>query len=87
VGGGARSLDCVVVRSLSEAVAIMWKVHRLWEILPMASWVPGYSENNITQQSLPVNCRRVGSVDHPVWCDKETTVTYRTENIHAVKSH
>jgi hypothetical protein len=38
-------------RSLPEAVAAMWKVHRLWEILlPMTSWVSGYSKNPVTQQ-------------------------------------
>jgi hypothetical protein len=34
VGEGARSLDHVAARGRSEAVAAMWKVHRLWEILP-----------------------------------------------------
>jgi hypothetical protein len=50
VGEGARSLDLKAARILSEAVASKWKVHRLWEILPTTSWVPGYSKNPATQQ-------------------------------------
>jgi hypothetical protein len=50
VGKGGRSLDPLVARSLSEAVAATWKVHRLREILPMTSWVTDYSKNPITQQ-------------------------------------
>jgi hypothetical protein len=45
MGEGARSLDCVVARSLPKALAAMWKVHRLREILPKTSWLLGYSEN------------------------------------------
>jgi hypothetical protein len=41
MGEGARSLDLL---------AATWKVHWLWEILPTASWVTGYSENPVTQQ-------------------------------------
>jgi hypothetical protein len=52
VGEGARSLDQKAARSLSEAVAAMWKVHWLREILLRTSWVPGYSGNHITQQRL-----------------------------------
>jgi hypothetical protein len=50
VGEGAISLDLKAARSLSEAMVAMWKVHQLQEILPMTSWVPGYSENPVTQQ-------------------------------------
>jgi hypothetical protein len=49
VGEGTRSRDRVVARSLPEAVVVMWKVYRLWEILPIASWVSDYSENPVTQ--------------------------------------
>jgi hypothetical protein len=49
VGEGVRSLDHVAARSLPEVVAAMWKVRRLREILPMASLVPGYSENLVTE--------------------------------------
>jgi hypothetical protein len=40
----ARSLDSKAARILPEAVAATWVVHRLREILPIASRVPGYSE-------------------------------------------
>jgi hypothetical protein len=46
---GTKSLHIVAVRSLPEAVAIMWKVHWLREILPTTSWVSDYSENSVTQ--------------------------------------
>jgi hypothetical protein len=49
VGEGARSMDLLVARSLPEAVAATWKVHRLFEILPTTSWVLGYYENPVTQ--------------------------------------
>jgi hypothetical protein len=52
VGEGSRSLDCVADRSLLEAVAVAWKIHWLRDILPIASWVPNYSENPVTQQRL-----------------------------------
>jgi hypothetical protein len=52
VGEGVRSVDLKAARILSKVVATMWKVHRLWEILPTTSWVPGYSENPTTQQRL-----------------------------------
>jgi hypothetical protein len=45
---GARRMDLKAARSLPEVVADTWKVHRLWEILPTISWVPGYSKNPIT---------------------------------------
>jgi hypothetical protein len=41
-------MDLKAARSLPEVVADTWKVHRLWEILPTISWVPGYSKNPIT---------------------------------------
>jgi hypothetical protein len=50
VGKDARSLDLKATRILPEVVAATWKVHQLWEILPMTSRVPGYSENPVTQQ-------------------------------------
>jgi hypothetical protein len=37
-------------RSLAMAVAAMWEVHWLWDILPTASRVPGYSEKPVTQK-------------------------------------
>jgi hypothetical protein len=49
VGEVARSLNLLAARSLLEAVAATWKVHRLREILPTTSWVPSYSENPITK--------------------------------------
>jgi hypothetical protein len=48
VGEDARSLDPKVARILSKVVATTWEVHRLWEILPTASRVPGYSEKPVT---------------------------------------
>jgi hypothetical protein len=48
----ARNLHPVADRSLPEAVAATWKVHRLREILPTASWVPDYSEIPVIQQRL-----------------------------------
>jgi hypothetical protein len=42
-------MDLLVARSLPEAVAATWKVHRLFEILPTTSWVLGYYENPVTQ--------------------------------------
>jgi hypothetical protein len=36
VGADASSLDLKVARILPEAVAAMWEVHWLWEILPNA---------------------------------------------------
>jgi hypothetical protein len=49
VGEGTRSLDLKVARSLPKAVAAMWKLHQLWEILLTTSWVPDYSEKAVTQ--------------------------------------
>jgi hypothetical protein len=48
VGVDVSSLDPKAVRILSEAVTAMWEVHRLREILPTASRVPGYSEKPVT---------------------------------------
>jgi hypothetical protein len=50
VGVDASSLNPKAARILSEAVAAMWEVHQLWEILPTASRVPDYSEKPITQK-------------------------------------
>jgi hypothetical protein len=33
-----------------------WEVHRMWEILSIASRVPGYSENPITQKRSSHAC-------------------------------
>jgi hypothetical protein len=49
VGESAKILDLLAAKSLLEVVAVTRKVHWLWKILPMASWVPGYSENPVTQ--------------------------------------
>jgi hypothetical protein len=56
IGVDASSLDPMVARILQEAVAAMWEVHRLWEILPTASRVPGYSEKLVTQKILSHAC-------------------------------
>jgi hypothetical protein len=50
VGEDARSMNLKVTSIWPEAVAATWKVHQPWEILPMTSWVPGYSKNPATQQ-------------------------------------
>jgi hypothetical protein len=47
---GTRSLDLKAVGIQAEVVAATWKVHWLREIHNMISWVPGYSENPVTQQ-------------------------------------
>jgi hypothetical protein len=49
MGEGAKSLDLLAARSLSEAVVAMRKVHRMQEILPMTSWLPCYSKNHVTK--------------------------------------
>jgi hypothetical protein len=46
---GARSLHPVVAIIQLEAVIAMWKVDRLWEILPTTSRVLDYSENLVAQ--------------------------------------
>jgi hypothetical protein len=48
VGADSSSLDLKAVTILSEAVVATWEVHRLREILPTASRVPGYSEKPVT---------------------------------------
>jgi hypothetical protein len=48
VGVDASSLDSKAVRILSEVVEATWEVHRLWDIIPTASRVPGYSEKPVT---------------------------------------
>jgi hypothetical protein len=50
VGAGASSLDPKAARILPEAVAAMWEVHQLREILPIASRVYGYFEKPISQK-------------------------------------
>jgi hypothetical protein len=50
VGEDARRLHSKAARILPEAVAATWEVHRLREILPTASRVPGYSEKPVTQK-------------------------------------
>jgi hypothetical protein len=50
VGEDARSLDLKAARILTEAMAATWEVHRLREVHPMSSRVPGYSENPVTQK-------------------------------------
>jgi hypothetical protein len=37
-----------VTRILTEAVVAMWEVHRLQEVLPTISRVPGYYEISVT---------------------------------------
>jgi hypothetical protein len=49
VGADGSSLD-------PKAVAATWEVHRLREILPTTSRVPGYSEKPITQKRLSHAC-------------------------------
>jgi hypothetical protein len=56
VGADAGSLDPKMTRILSEAVAGMWEVHRLQEILPTASRVPGYSDKPVTQKRSSHAC-------------------------------
>jgi hypothetical protein len=46
----ARSLDPKAARILPEAVTTTWEVHRMREILPTTSIVPGYSEKLVTQK-------------------------------------
>jgi hypothetical protein len=52
VGEDARSLDLKAARILPEAVKATWEMHRLWEILLMASRVTNYSENPVTQKKI-----------------------------------
>jgi hypothetical protein len=48
----ASSLDLKAARILLEGVAVTWEVHRLREILPTTSRVPGYSEKLATQKKI-----------------------------------
>jgi hypothetical protein len=41
---------------MSEVVATMWEVHRLRDILPTTSRVPGYSEKHVTQKKKIESC-------------------------------
>jgi hypothetical protein len=56
VGVDTSSLDLKAARILPEAVAATWEVHQLWEILPIASRVPGYSEKPVTQKRSSLAC-------------------------------
>jgi hypothetical protein len=56
VGADASSLDPKAARILPEAVVVTWEVHRLWEILPTASRVPGYSEKCVRQKRSSHAC-------------------------------
>jgi hypothetical protein len=56
VGVDTSSLDLKATRILPEAVAATWEVHQLWEILPTASRVPGYSEKPVTQKRSSLAC-------------------------------
>jgi hypothetical protein len=56
VGANASSLDPKAARILPEAVVAMWEVHRLQEVLPTASRVPGYSEKPVTQKRSSHAC-------------------------------
>jgi hypothetical protein len=56
IGANASSLDPKAVRILSEVVTATWEAHRLREILPTASRVPGYSEKHVTQKRSSHAC-------------------------------
>jgi hypothetical protein len=56
VGVDTSSLDLKAARIVPEAVAATWEVHQLWEILPIASRVPGYSEKPVTQKRSSLAC-------------------------------
>jgi hypothetical protein len=56
VGTNASSLDPKAAIILSEVVAVTWVVHQLWEILPTASRVSGYSEKPVTQKRSSHAC-------------------------------
>jgi hypothetical protein len=73
VGEGARSLDRVVATSLPKAVAATCKVHRLRKILPMASWVPGYSENATPGFKAKLNA-------HSMCAQESSLHTYHTQS-------
>jgi hypothetical protein len=50
IGEDTRSLDLKTTRILPEAAVATWEVHRLREILPITSRVPGYYDNPITKK-------------------------------------
>jgi hypothetical protein len=50
VGADASRIDPTAAIILPEVVAATWEVHRLQEILPTTSRVPGYSEKLVTQK-------------------------------------
>jgi hypothetical protein len=56
VGADANSLDPKVAKTLPEAVATTWEVHRLREILPTASRVHVHSEKPVTQKRSSYAC-------------------------------
>jgi hypothetical protein len=56
IGADASSLDPKAPRILSEAVVAMWEVYQLWEILPTASRVPGYSEKPVKKKRSSHAC-------------------------------
>jgi hypothetical protein len=56
IGSDASSLDPKASRILPEAVVATWEMHRLREILPTASRVPGYSEKPVTQKRSSLAC-------------------------------
>jgi hypothetical protein len=56
VGADVSSLGPKAARIMPEAVAAMWEVHRLWEILSTTSRVPDYSEKPVTQKRSSHAC-------------------------------
>jgi hypothetical protein len=56
MGEECLQVDLKAARILSEAVAAMWEVHRLWEIIPTASRVHGYSEKHVIQKRSSHAC-------------------------------
>jgi hypothetical protein len=56
VGVDTSSLHLKATRILPEAVPATREVHQLWEILPTASRVTGYSEKPVTQKRSSHAC-------------------------------
>jgi hypothetical protein len=56
LGVDTSSLDPKAARILSKAVAAIWEVYQLQEILPSASRVPGYSKKPVTQKRSSHAC-------------------------------
>jgi hypothetical protein len=56
VAGDARSLEPKAAWILPEEVAVTWAVHQLWEIIPIAWRVHGYSEKPVTQKRSSHAC-------------------------------